>query len=455
MTNPTINLTEEVTENVEEPTETIIEEKSNTAELEDFLSSIGLNVEEFKTQNKHLHLPIEVIYKKLDSVDRRIITENYETLRSIGIYDGALYRYRQAHMYLVDKELNKKLTLLRAKGVSESRITELVRDENSGLRESYETLENRVIALEGLEHKVDDKNVRVLGKDVELFDKNVDTLLQHGFDLDEKEMKNHSHILFNEIDIETKSNILKNYLISIVKKNGKYALNVFWKDPKKLISDIDCLIENDLENLIATNPGILGTEISQVIGRIKYCEEHGIPIYEGNGNTQFCDYITHYIDFSKKIKKGLVFPELVDSKETNYKLSGIIGNEDFTEILVNSLDAYYIESKDGLEPQVDEETKARIEELKIYFEEKLNAQTTGKHTYKINGVCISKNKLERNLSILLSTMKLGNASTEGVEKEILLTAALYNLRQDEEILRSVVGSCLGFNEENTLGGKAL
>ena len=52
-------------------------------------------------------------------------------------------------------------------------------------------------------------------------------------------------------------------------------------------------------------------------------------------------------------------------------------------------------------------------------------------------------------------MKLGNASTEGVEKEILLTAALYNLRQDEEILRSVVGSCLGFNEENTLGGKAL
>lgn len=455
LTNTEINLTEEDTELTEEPTNDIVEETSNTADLEEFLKNIGLNIEEFEIQNKHLHLPIEVIYKKLDSVDRRVITENYETLRSIGIYDGVLYRYRHAHMYLVDKELNKKLTLLRAKGISEAKITELVKTENSGLRENYETIEKRITAIEGIERKVDDKNIRTISKDTELYAKNLDTLLQHGFDLDEKEIANHSCILFKEIDIETKANILKNYLISLVKKNGKYALNVFWKNPKELISDIDCLIENDLENLIATNPGVLGTEISQVIGRIKYCEENGIPIYEGNGNTQFCDYILHFMDFNDKVKNGIVFPKLVDPKETNDKLVNIIGNEDYTEILVNSLNAYYVESKDGLEPELDEETKEKLEELKTYFEERLNAQITGKHTYKLNDVCISKNKLERNLSILLSTMKLGNASTEGVENEILLTAALYNLRQDEEILRSVVGSCLGFNEENTLGGKAL
>ena len=96
-----------------------------------------------------------------------------------------------------------------------------------------------------------------------------------------------------------------------------------------------------------------------------------------------------------------------------------------------------------------------LERLKRLIEESLNAKVTGKYTYKIGDICISKNKFERNLIILLNAIANSKQSIDGVENEIILTSALYNLRQDDKTLKEVVGNCLGFNVENTRGGITL
>ena len=454
---------EEITSKDESPT-TIIDlsdlnftEEEKTADSKEekieqskvFLETIGLDVERFEKENTK---SITDIYELLSNVEERVIEENFETLRSINI-DREIYTYRLNHMYLADTQLNKKLTLLRAKGISESKIKELISNTNSGLRESYETLEARITSIENLHHKLDDNNIFLLMKDVTIYEKNLETLAINGYELDEKEHTNHEVMLFENISIKENIEILKNYLLSIVKNNGKYVLPVFWKKPQELLRDIDDLIEADLENLIISNPESLGLNAEKIIQRVKYCEKNKKPIYDGD--LDFCDYITNYREFDQKFGYGIELPELVDRYTVNKNLASIIGNEDYVEILVNTLDDYYNKTKDYKEIQITEEMSEELERLKRLIEESLNAKVTGKYTYKIGDICISKNKFERNLIILLNAIANSKQSIDGVENEIILTSALYNLRQDDKTLKEVVGNCLGFNVENTRGGITL
>ena len=454
---------EEITSKDESPT-TIIDlsdlnftEEEKTADSKEekieqskvFLETIGLDVERFEKENTK---SITDIYELLSNVEERVIEENFETLRSINI-DREIYTYRLNHMYLADTQLNKKLTLLRAKGISESKIRELISNTNSGLRESYEILEARITSIENLHHKLDDNNIFLLMKDVTIYEKNLETLAINGYELDEKEHTNHEVMLFENISIKENIEILKNYLLSIVKNNGKYVLPVFWKKPQELLRDIDDLIEADLENLIISNPESLGLNAEKIIQRVKYCEKNKKPIYDGD--LDFCDYITNYREFDQKFGYGIELPELVDRYTVNKNLASIIGNEDYVEILVNTLDDYYNKTKDYKEIQITEEMSEELERLKRLIEESLNAKVTGKYTYKIGDICISKNKFERNLIILLNAIANSKQSIDGVENEIILTSALYNLRQDDKTLKEVVGNCLGFNVENTRGGITL
>lgn len=442
--------TDEIQEIVQALQEETVPEDDNS-KLEEFLTSIGLNIERFNTENT---VDIQDIYELLKLVDQRVIEENYEILRSISLEEEA-YKIQDSHMYLADTELNKKLTLLRAKGITENKIKELLEKNNSGLRKTFATLEERVAAIINLEQRLDDDNVGLIHEDVTQYEKNLDVLASNGYELDEKEIRNHKELLFKSLNIASNVEILKDYLISIVKNNGKYALSVFWKTPQELLSDIDNLIEADLENLISSNPETLGINASEIINRVKYCEEKGEPIYEGSGQTEFCKHISSYVEFEKKYGTATNFAPIISQEEINSMLPRIIGNEDYTEILINALQTEYsnIESIFELEPLP--EMKEEYDRLRHLMEEQYNAKVTGKYTYRLGDICISKNKFERNLAIVLNALAQSKQSVNGVEREIILASALFNLRQNEETLTKVVGSCLGFNNANTLGGMTL
>lgn len=425
----------------ETPTEIPVVEEYDTKLAEELLTKLGLVFDKFKENNRE---PLEKICKTLLAVDEEVIERNYEILRSINLGEEA-YKMRQGHMYIADLDFNKKITLLRAKNISEQKIQSMIKDTNSGLRETFEEVEKRIQSVENLHGKIDNSNVYLICKDVSKYEENLDTLLRYGIDIDDKEARNHMVVLFESLNIPTNAEILKNYIISILKSNGKYALSVFWKKPEELLNDIDSLIEADLENIIATHPEVLGMTADKILRRVRYCEENGKPVFTDDMRSEPYDYIIRSDKFKREI--GYIdLPTLTTKEETNGKLAEVIGNVDYVEILLNTLDEYYAKTETFGTPEVDESMKSQYEELCHYLEEKAKADLAGKYTYKVDGVCICKNKVERNIAVILNTLAKANQSVTGVEKEIVLVSALYNGHYTEEQLKKVAGSCLGFSE---------
>lgn len=107
---------------VDEEQENIEKSTDNEEEnIKDYLVSLGLDLVKFSKND----VPTENVYELLANADKEVIKGNYEVLRSINA-DEAVYDYKDGYMYLTDKDLNSKLTLLRSKGISEKKITEMV-----------------------------------------------------------------------------------------------------------------------------------------------------------------------------------------------------------------------------------------------------------------------------------------------------------------------------------------
>lgn len=426
---------EPVEQEVEEEIVPIIEpeievvEKSKEEIIEEFLNNFGFDIAKFQTEN------IEEVYELLNSVDERTVKENYEILRSISLEDE-VYTIHNGHMYIADADFNKKLTLLRAKGVKENKIQELLKDPNSGLRDNFEIIEEKVTAIQNLNARIDDENIDLLKTNIAQYEKNLNLLASNGYELDEKEIRNHNLLLFESNNIYSNIEILKEYLISIVRNNGKYALSVFWKTPKELLTDIDSLIEADLENIISTNPETLSTQTTELINRVKYCEAKGEPIYEGNNQADFCKHISSYYEFYKKFGVVSDLPELISTDEVNEQLPSIIGNEE----LINILQTEYSNVENVIGINVLPEMQGELNRFNHLLEDKYNAKVIGKYTYKLGDVYISKNKFERNITILLNALSKDNDKINKLEKEIILAAALFNLRQPQEVLKELVNN---------------
>ena len=430
-----------------EEEEVIIKPEEQTEEVDytatiEFINRLGLDIEKFKEVNTK---PIEDIYKSINQAGEEVVERNYEILRSINKGEEA-YKMRFDHMYLTDLDLNKKITLLRAKNISEQKIQALIDQTNSGLRVSFEDLEKRIQSIENLHGNLEESNIYLISMDVAKYEENLDTLIKYGIDIDNKEARNYMTLLFQSLNIPQNAEILKNYIISILKNNGKYELSVFWKTPEELLFGIDDLVEAGLENIIATHPEILGKSTDQLLRRVQYCESEGKKVFSDDMNSEPCSYIINNDAFFKEF--GTVDkPELVERKETNDRLVDVIGNSDYIEILLNTLDDYYAKAESFVTPEVDESIKDKYEDFCHYLEENAHAELAGKYTIKVDGVCICKTKMERNLAIILNTLASANQPTLGVEREIALVCALYNSRLTEEQLKKVAGSCLGFNSD--------
>lgn len=432
----------EIEENIPEEENVIPEEnqEKNQNDFEKFLIENNIDINKFTEMND---IDKEEIYSKLENVDRNIIATNYETLRSINSEEEA-YKYTDGYIYLADEELVSKINLLRIKGISEYKIKELLSKQNNGLTESYETLSSRIKSIENLQRNLDESNIDLINCDVARYEENLQVLSDNGYELDEKEIRNHNYLFFESKNFYDVVSVLKDYLISIVKTNGKYALSVFWKNGIELMEDIDCLIENDLENMITNHPETLGLNANEIIKRVKYCELKGEPIYEGNGRSEFCKYITSYPEFYSRYGLNAELPELTDKSHTNSLLPSIIGNEEYSKMIIDILNSTY-ESKSAIQTSLEENLEGKFTKLRTAFEDKFGAKVVGKYTYKLNDIYISKNKFERNLTIILNTLFKNDQPTEYIENEIILAAALYNSQQEEQSLKETIQKCTDNN----------
>ena len=445
----------------EEPTSIIDLTKLNVEEvneashdtIENYLDSLGMDLKKFQEENDKQE-NIDKLMNELSVTDRTLIANNYETLKAINA-EIAAYRYRRGHSYLADKELNQKITVLRAKNISEKSIKTLLEQADSGLRESLETVELRLKAAEELGTPVTDEHIEVLGKDLVRLARNIALLSEAEISIDDKERRNYEYILTESEYIPGDLEILKNYLINITRSNDKYALNVFAKDPYDLLTDIDNIIENNLEQVLSTNPEVLAGRNGAFVDRVRYYESIGKPISDSTGKGTFAPYVLNALEANKENGGKLIVPAGPAAEETNPLIPEIVGNENTTSSLVAILNEYYKDRTEFKEIELSDTATEGFARLMEMFEQRFHAEQVGQYTYKVAGGYISKPKLERHLKTMVTKLEQNGESIDGIETEVLLTAMLYNLRQNEPTLRKMVETCLGFNVENTLGGKGL
>ena len=421
--------------------------------IQEYLESIGLDLEIFREENDK-ESNIEKLMAELTETDRTLIATNYEILRSLNA-EIAAYRYRRNHSYLSDNELTQKVTLLRARGISEKKIRELLEQADSGLRESLETIQARMEVAEELGTPVTDEHAELLGKDLRRLAENIRALSENEITLDDKERRNYQYILTESGYVRADLEVLKNYLINITRSNDKYALNVFTKDPYDLITDIDNIIENNLEDVLSTNPEVLCGRNGAFVDRVRYFEGLGKPIVDTTGRNAYASYILNPLEALRENGNKPIPPVAPTEEEVNRELPSIIGNANTTSGLVDILTAYYKDRTDFGEIELSDVATEGYARLLEQFETAYHAERIGKYTFKVGESYISKPKLERHIGVLVSALEKAGESIDGIENEILLTAMLYNLRQDEKALAKLVETCLGFNEENTLGGRTL
>ena len=420
--------------------------------ITDYLEAIGLDMNRFYEENDKEN-NVNKLMSELANTDKKLISNNYELLRSVDA-EVAAYRYRHNHSYLSDPELSQKLTLLRTKGISEKNIRELLERANSGLRENLETVEGRFKAAEVLGTPIDNEHIDILSRDLNRLGDNIRLLRENEIDIDEKEQRNYQYILTESPYIRPDLEILKDYLINITRSNDKYALNVFAKDPYDLITDIDNIIENNLEDVLSTNPEVLTGRNGAFVDRVRYYEKQGKPIIDTTGKNAYAPYILSPLEALKE-NGGKSIPVSPSEEEINPKLPSIIGNQNTVMDLTNALAVYYSERTDFTEVEIPDDCLEPYGRLLEMFEQGYHAERIGKYTFRVADNYISKPKLERHIRVILKALYEKGASVDGIENEVLLTAMLYNLRQDTRSLSKMVETCLGFNEDNTLGGRTL
>ena len=107
------------------------------------------------------------------------------------------------------------------------------------------------------EYGVDLKKVPLLAykSGITNFTANLDTLNNYGYELDGSELEKFSATLYLTLPVDFKTNLetLKNYKFDLRKNNSKLALKVLAMEPKKLVENIDLLLEYGEEEFIRSD----------------------------------------------------------------------------------------------------------------------------------------------------------------------------------------------------------
>lgn len=425
---------EDQTSKVEEPTPVVVEEQVQESLLK------KLNLIEERFTKKEIDL--------INNTNEAIVISNSELLTKeleLNPESEVIYNSYNNYMYLTDEELKNKVNILRSKGINDKIIRDEILSEN--IMCSQEQLSNRISLLEKNGESIKD-NLGLLKNSLETFYSNLDKLNKVGIPVDDKEKVNYRYILTNK-EVDEDLEVLKNYLIMLRKTNGKLALNVFNKEAKQLVLEIDKLIEANLEDLIDSNPEVLSQNVDTVIKRVEYCLQNNIEIKSNSDS------------YMKYIYDAQVFNELVNNKEESFANINLPSSEDTMSLLVDN-----IENKDLISILNDcyskEEIATKIEiknpEIENNFNNIMNSISDTLNGLSINqtervleidGLKVSINKFKRNLYEIVKLLHEQNKDIESNKKEAILVAALYNLSAPKDKVENIITTCM--NEEE-IGG---
>lgn len=423
-----------------------IQEKNPENEAQEFLASIGLDADKIANESS---VSAIAFYEMIKDTDKKELTNNIDLLKSLNV-ERSITKNDNGYLYITDEELSKKITYFRSLGIRDTKIAELITDHVDIISLPLNTIEERAKALRTTSGELNGSNITELSKDIVTFANNLDSLKEDfGFELDEKEIRNYKSIL-GQSTVVPDANILKEYSTTIIKKNGRYALEAFAKTPLELRNDLDLAFDENLNELVSSNPEILGLNVNTLVSRIKYCQEHGISLDSPS------DYI-NYVEFSQKYPNAEL-PSIItyDEALTNYHTTiNNLDNKDYLDILTTILDTHYQNEKNYQEIKLSDQEKEKYNEIFNKVSSILKSKVTDENTLEINDSHFSLHRLERNLKVLITELLSKGESLDDVEKEIVLAATLYGSRKSTTEMEQVAKVCLGFNGEEKLGGLTL
>ena len=427
--------TEEPTE--EEPAEAYPEEETNE-EVDKVVEEIKLE-DEFNEELNNIGIDPNAIdindrtrvLKALKEANPKTLKSNFELLQSLDVDNDCLYTIDDNnYMYLTDDELNNKVTIIRGKGIKDNLIkNHLI---NNGLKMNVEELANRIKSITNTDGELKESNLYQIEHNLVNYENNIAKLKEAGIELDAKEIRNYMAVLERCNNIDSIIDIINTYVINLSRKNGKYSLNILLNNTKDIVFNIDDLLEQGLEEQITETPEVFDYNIDAILDRVNYSKENSVPVYDDDDNT-----IKNYIYDGREFKDSYPdakYSKLITREESNKDLREAL-NSDYTNKIIDILDNYYKELKEY--ERIEANDKDLFNTLLTASEKELDINTIGKSTSKLKYVNISKNKLERNLTILIN--KEDRTEIENNQKETIFVAALYNLRYPD--IEKLVEEC--------------
>ena len=400
-----------------------IEEEQTALEMDEDesfineLSNLGLEYEKFG---------IDTIFLKEIFNDFSLMSSNINNLRELNVDESCLYYINGNYSYLMDNDLSKKIYFLKEHDVSSEAIAKQINKKcltisYNEMIKRYEIIFKKII--------INDDNLEYLNKDVINYENNLNLLANYGNDLDVKEQRNFEYLLMTCKNMEDDLNILSKCKYNLLKKNGKYALKTFFKDYFELLEDIDLLIENNYETFVVNNPEILEVNGEDFIKKANCLKENDEVLLNQDGSIN--DLLIDDVKFMDRYGSSTL-ERIVSFKEVNSYLPLLSSNKAYVIGLINVLDKFYYSEKNII---VNDN---KIEVFNILKNKAINNlnMSLSNNTYCLGDFYISKNRFERNLSIIVNNFE--NIKDE----EIILISLLYNSRFEQEKLQSIARLCL-------------
>lgn len=439
----------------DEVVEETVQEVDNTnladkiiAEMNDEISNLNVQINnQTDSQTNKYGLDesriSEELRKQLNSADENVVKTNVETLKALNAIDDVFYYVNGKYSYLTDKDLSTKLNYLRGKGVPEKAVVSAV--EQHYIDSSLESIKEGVNALENSDLGFDKKYLPIFKYGVQSFFKTLDVLRSNGIEPDDSEITAYLTILAKYSDnVEPDTEVLKDYRVSILRSNGKYGLGYMMKNPLELVQSLDDIIEIGEEDLINNVPEVLAVNTDELVKRLLFVKNNNVDYKEGE---VYADYI---------IKPGLFNREFnnpdLENIATREACNDVLSksSSDLSSIFIEILDRFYADRRSYKSVELSDEEKGVFEELKTMLEEKAGATLVSKNTYELNGMKISRNKFERNLSCLVSALLNNGEDLLSEANDVLYVSAFYNSRRPEGMIMNVPQEIMG--ESESLGG---
>ncbi len=380
----------------------------------------------------------------IDSTPTDVVNKNVDELKIMNL-ESEYYYYENGYSYLCDPDLSKKLNLLRSNRLNDKIIVGALKCHY--ISSSYAELEEK-IKLIASKDKFSSSYLPLLKEDVNKYFDVLDELNGYGIELSDQEKLQYMTIIANSADnVVPDTEILKDYGISLLRKNGKYELGLYVKKPKYLVESIDNIVEMGEESLLNTVPDVLKDNTEYIIRIINYLKDNNIDYKEGD---TYSEIVYKPLAF-KEAYPNANLDELEMVEDSNKELAEALNN-DYCNVLMQILDKYYESDNCYKIVELKEEEKEVVDKLKEEFENNMGAQLVGKNTYKINDTYVSRNKFERNLYFLVSGLMSKEQDVMSMSREVLLVSALFNSRKTKG--KKVSLPNLGDDLEISMGGKA-